>query len=185
MYEVELKFSLADAEPVIRRLAAFGARSDPSLEQSDVYFSHPSRDFAKTDEALRIRSVGNRHQVTYKGPVVDSQTKTRREIELSIGDRESRDKFAEVLTLLGFRPVREVRKTRLPHHVIWRDRKFEVALDAVDGLGTFVEVETLASEAEKPAAVDATLAFAAELGLSNPERQSYLCLLLEKTGKNP
>ncbi len=185
MYEVELKFSLAEAEPVVRQLVNLGAQSDPPVMQSDVYFSHPSRDFAKTDEALRIRSVGDFHQVTYKGPVVDSQTKTRREIELSIGDRESRDKFAEVLTLLGFRPVREVRKTRLSHHVNWRGRKFEVALDAVDGLGFFVEVETLASEEEKPAAVESILAFAADLGLSNPERKSYLCLLLEKTSKNP
>jgi adenylate cyclase class 2 len=185
MYEVELKFSLVDAEPVVRQLAIFGAQCDPPVKQSDVYFSHPSRDFAKTDEALRIRSVGDLYQVTYKGPVVDSQTKTRREIELSIGDRESRDKFADVLTLLGFRPVREVRKTRLSHHVVRRGRKFEVALDAVDGLGSFVEVETLASEAEKSAAVESILAFAADLGLSNPERKSYLCLLLEKTSKNP
>jgi adenylate cyclase class 2 len=185
MYEVELKFPLADAEPVVRRLAALGARSAPQEQQTDVYFSHPARDFAKTDEALRIRSVGELHLVTYKGPVVDSQTKTRREIELPIGDQESRSKFAEILSLLGFRPVCEVRKTRQPYHVTWRDREFEVALDQVVGLGSFVEVETIASEADRAAAVAAILTLAAELGLSAPERKSYLCLLLEKSGKNP
>ena len=184
MYEVELKFPLADAEPIVQRLAALGARSAPPVQQTDVYFSHPSRDFAKTDEALRIRNVGESHLVTYKGPVVDSQTKTRREIELSIGNQESCGKFAEILSLLGFRPVREVRKTRQPYHVAWRGREFEAAVDLVVGLGSFVEVETLASEADRPAAAEAILAFAAELGLSAPERQSYLCLLLEKSGKN-
>lgn len=184
MYEVELKFPLADAGPVLYRLTALGARSSPAVEQADLYFNHPARDFAKTDEALRIRSVGDHYLMTYKGPVVDSQTKTRHEIEVPLGHRQARDKFAEVLSLLGFRQVREVRKTRRPYHVTWHDREFEVALDDVAGLGTFIEVETFADEAGKPAAVEAILALAAELELSAAERKSYLCLLLEKTGKN-
>jgi adenylate cyclase class 2 len=183
MYEVELKFPLADAEPVLRRLAALGARCSPALEQIDLYFNHPSRDFAATDEALRIRSVGDQNLVTYKGPVVDSQTKTRREIEIPLGSGETKGKIAELLAMLGFRPVREVRKTRRPQLVTWRDREFEIALDEVAGLGSFVEVETLASEADRPAAVEAIMSLAAELKLTAPERKSYLCLLLEKTGK--
>lgn len=183
MYEVELKFQLADTAPVMHRLAVLGARSAASVEQCDVYFNHPARDFAKTDEALRIRSFGESHVITYKGPVVDSQTKTRREIEIPIGDREARDKFAEVLLLLGFRQVREVRKTRQPHHLEWRGRRFEVALDDVADLGPFIEVETLATETDRPAAIGAILSLAAELQLSDPERKSYLCLLLEKIGQ--
>jgi adenylate cyclase class 2 len=184
MYEVELKFPLADAGPVVQRLAALGARTSPVLEQADLYFNHPARDFAESDEALRIRSVGDQNLMTYKGPVVDSQTKTRREIEVPVGDRQARDKFAEVLTLLGFRQVREVRKTRQPYHVAWHGREFEIALDQVAELGSFIEVETLASESDRPAAVEAILALAGDLGLSGHERKSYLCLLLEKTGKN-
>lgn len=182
MYEVELKFPLADVEPVVERLVASGAHSAPPVEQFDFYFNHPARDFAETDEALRIRTIGDRHNITYKGPVIDSRTKTRREIEISIGDGDARDKFAEVLTLLGFRPVREVRKVRRQYHLIWRNRDFEVAVDQVAGLGTFVEVETLAAESDRQAAVAAILALAAELGLTAPERKSYLCLLLEKNG---
>ena len=185
MYEVELKFPLADPELVVQRLAELGAGKSPAVEQIDLYFNHPARDFAATDEALRIRSVGQLHLVTYKGPVVDAQTKTRREIEMPIGEGEARDKFTEILTSLGFRPVCEVRKTRQPYHIVWQNREFEVALDEVAGLGPFVEVETLASEADRPAAVAAIQAFAAELGLSAPQRKSYLCLLLEKTVKKP
>ena len=55
MYEVELKFPLIDAEPVIRRLAQLGAEPGAPQQQTDFYFNHPARDFEHTDEALRIR----------------------------------------------------------------------------------------------------------------------------------
>jgi adenylate cyclase, class 2 len=183
MYEVELKFPLVDAGPVLKRLAALGAQVAPTLNQVDRYFNHPSRNFAETDEALRIRDIGDRQELTYKGPILDSQAKTRHEIEVPLVNGESRDKLVEVLQLLGFREVGAVQKTRQPRHLVWREREMEVVLDEVVGLGPFIEVETLATEADRLAAVEAVLALAAELGLSAPERKSYLRLLLEKNGK--
>ena len=79
------------------------------LVQRDRYFNHPSRDFAQTDEALRIRTQGRETRITYKGPIVDSQTKTRREIEIPVGAHDGDDeKLAQVLVLLGFREVRRM-----------------------------------------------------------------------------
>lgn len=180
MYEVELKFPLIDAEPVLRELDLCGASETRSVEQSDLYFNHPARDFADSDEALRIRSVGDEHWVTYKGPVVDKQTKTRREIEVSLAGADACRQFAEMLRLLGFRPVREVRKRRRLLELAWQDRRVEVAFDQVAGLGGFLEIETLADESTRSAAVAAILALAARLRLTEPERKSYLALLLEK-----
>jgi len=179
MYEVELKFPLLDAEPVIHRLALLGAEQRAPLEQTDLYFNHPARDFEQTDEALRIRSLGNRHLVTYKGPVVDSQTKTRREIEVPLEGGDAAKQFAAILRLLGFRPVREICKRRVPYQCTWQTRRFEIALDEVVGLGRFVEIETQADEAGRSAAVEAILAFASQFQLGIPEKRSYLCLLLE------
>lgn len=186
MYEVELKFPLIDAQAVLRALDLCGASESRTVEQSDLYFNHPARDFAGSDEALRIRSVGQEHCVTYKGPVVDKQTKTRREIEVPLTGADAGAQFAEMFRLLGFRPVREVRKRRRLLELIWQDRRVEVALDQVADLGEFLEIETLADESTRPAAVDAILALAARLGLTGPERKSYLALLLEKErGKKP
>ena len=84
MYEVELKFRLADEVAIITQLAALGAVAGEQVEQCDLYLNHPQRDFAQTDEALRIRRDGSQNVSTYKGPRVDSQTKTRREIEISL-----------------------------------------------------------------------------------------------------
>jgi adenylate cyclase class 2 len=180
MYEVELKFPLVEPEAFIRRLTSCGACPGPAVEQSDLYFNHPSRDFELTDEAFRIRSVNNRHCVTYKGPVVDSQTKTRREIEVGLAGDDARDQFGETLKLLGFRAVREVRKRRQPYHLSWQGRAFEIAVDEVHDLGTFAEVETLAEEADRSAAVASILALVSQFQLPPPERRSYLSLLLAK-----
>ncbi len=58
------------------------------------------------------------------------------------------------------------------------DRSVEVALDDVERVGQFVELELSADEAGVAAARDCLAALAAELGLSAHERRSYLELLL-------
>jgi adenylate cyclase class IV len=54
-FEVEMKFPVQDAQAFLRAVGALGAQPGPSLEESDLYLAHPSRDFSATDEALRIR----------------------------------------------------------------------------------------------------------------------------------
>lgn len=181
MYEVELKFPLTDPADVITRLSLLGARKQLVVTQSDLYFNHPARDFAVTNEALRIRTSDNEVCVTFKGPLVDTQTKTRREIEIGL-ERGSTTaaQFRELLELLGFRPVLTVTKQRTPYLLDWQQRKFEVVLDDVSNLGKFLEVETLADESDREPARDAILTLATRLGLSNAERRSYLSLLLEQ-----
>src|SRR5262245_28002097 len=110
MYEVELKFPLPDPVSFRHRLAECGARTGPVVEQCDLYFNHPVRDFAQSDEAFRVRLSDGRAFVTYKGPLVDAQTKTRREIEVPLAGDNAGPQFTEILRLLGFRPVREVQK---------------------------------------------------------------------------
>lgn len=180
-YEVELKFPLADFGPVARLLAELGAVPGETVAQRDQYFNHPCRDFAQTDEAFRLRSVGDAYRITYKGPLIDTRTKTRREIELPItADTDDAARLAELLTCLGFRPVRPVAKTRTLYALTWDSRDFEIAVDRVDGLGLFLEIETQADDADRDAACDTILRLARRLGLENSERRSYLQLLLER-----
>ena len=178
-YEVELKFPLADPTDVLARLASLGVVAASPIEQVDRYFNHPARDFGVTDEAFRIRSVGDVNCVTYKGPIIDSATKTRREIEVSFANGpDAASQISEIWQSLGFRFMREVRKTRTPLTLDWRQRVYELAFDDVSPLGTFLEIELLADEAGRDAARDAILALARELNLTNSERRSYLELLL-------
>src|SRR5207253_2313519 len=107
-YEVEQKVRFSDLRAIDEKLRQLGAAEGPAIVQIDCYFRHPSRDFAQTDEALRIRTVGNEHWITYKGPKIDLETKTRRELELPIGaGQQTIDGFTELLEALGFSSVRE------------------------------------------------------------------------------
>lgn len=184
MLEVELKYRISSHDRTLQGLRDLAATETGMVEQVDAYFAHPCRDFAETDEALRIRRVGERNCITYKGPKLDATTKTRREIELALpGSAPAADEFADLLVALGFRPVATVRKTRTTFALTWRGRSVEVALDEVDQLGAFVEIETSspepAPESELDSAREAITSLAARLGLAEGERRSYLEMLLE------
>ena len=84
MYEVEQKYPVADVKAIEDRLSRLGASWHGTAEQVDRYFNHPSRDFAVTDEALRLRSTAAGVAITWKGPRLDATAKTRREIELPL-----------------------------------------------------------------------------------------------------
>jgi adenylate cyclase class 2 len=180
-FEVENKFPVADLSDFERRLSAMDADIDPPILQVDTYFAHPERDFAATDEALRIRRVGDDNFITYKGPKIDATTKTRREIELPIasGDRGAAD-WTALLEVLGFRAVAEVRKRRRPVKIRWDGQPVHGALDEVDNLGSFVELEIVADAAHVSEARNHLTSLARHLGLSKPERRSYLELLLAR-----
>jgi adenylate cyclase class 2 len=178
-YEVEQKFPIADAADGRERLRGLGAAFDSPIEQADTYFGHPARDFGQTDEALRLRQVGPENFVTYKGPKLDALTKTRREIEMGLesGVRAS-EQFAEILLALGFRRVLTVRKRREPGHLTWEGQSVHIALDHIDQLGDFLELEIAADENGLPAAKEALSKLASRLELASSERRSYLELLL-------
>lgn len=181
-FEVEQKFPVENLADVERRLRELGAEFAPTIEQSDTYYAHPARDFAQTDEALRIRRTGESVCVTYKGPRVDSTTKTRREIEIPLaGGPAAAAQCAEMLQCLGFRRVAEVCKRRLAARLVWEQHEVEAVLDNVRALGTFVELETSANEQSVQRASKAIASLAAALELSSSQRRSYLELLLERS----
>ena len=187
MYEVELKFPVTELPALEHRLKLCGAQWHDPIDQVDRYFNHPCRDFASTDEALRLRLNGDAVVITWKGPRIDAGTKTRREIELPLSGRSPQgdsaeltiDRWTEILEALGFRPVATVAKRRRPASVPWQGMEVDVALDSVAGVGEYLELELQASEAQVPQARACLESLARELGCGNPERRSYLELLLE------
>jgi len=181
MLEIELKFRVADGAALRTRLEQLGARSSGAETQRDAYFNHPARDFAETDEALRIRVVGGAATVTYKGPVLGTAAKSREEVECGVTDVEA---FSQVLIRLGFRPTLMVEKDRRNFGLEWDGRAATVCLDSVTELGLFCELELLASQEDREAAERALWSLAERLGLAEVERRSYLEMLLEKVQKN-
>ncbi len=179
--EVERKYRIRDAQSIRQRVESLGGSWAEVISQSDQYFAHPARDFAVTDEALRIRSVGSENVITYKGPKIDRDSKTREEIEVEIGKggELARD-TGRIFERLGFRTVLIVTKSRSIALLAWQHREIEIALDEVNGAGLFVELETQAVEKELDAAKECIRALAMALGLceEDQERRSYLEMVL-------
>jgi len=183
MFEVELKFPVHDPQAAWAKLSALGALAGSPVAHCDCYFRHPSRNFAETDEALRLRSVGETNILCYKGPVIDDRTMMRQEIEVRVEPGASGvQRLTALLQQLGFRPVCEVRKSRRFGSIVWQDTIIGWTWDDVPPLGTFVELELVVEEQGRAAARDTLCRLADALQLGPSERRSYLELLLEHEG---
>jgi adenylate cyclase class 2 len=179
MYEVELKVR-ASHDVVRERLDALDAERVDAVTQVDTYYDAPHRDFAETDEALRIRREErdgeSTTRVTYKGPLVEAASKTRKEVETGVADA---DRFDDILAALGFSPAAVVEKERERYAL----DGYTVTLDTVAGLGEFVEIEREAPEAEVETVREGAVARLRDLGLDPDDqiRTSYLGLLIDSS----
>jgi len=127
-----------------------------------------------------LRRKGAANYITYKGPKIDATTKTRREIELPLGDGpEAFQSWKALLEAVGFRPVAEVHKVRRKAAIAWQGRTVEASLDEVQDVGTFVEFELVVEKPEIEAAKSCIFSLAQSLGLTQGERRSYLEMLQE------
>ncbi|MGB9902517.1 class IV adenylate cyclase [Methanothrix sp.] len=167
MIEVEAKARAPeDAE---ERILQMGGVLDGVENHTDIYFRSPVRDFASTDEALRIRVKDDGVYLTYKGPKLDSKTKTRLELSIRVDDAVAAEKLLESLGFSRFAVVRKRRaKYRLGDAI--------VALDNVDGLGRFVEAE-IPADRDNPTDRARVLEIISSVGVGRPIRLSYLELL--------
>lgn len=161
------------------------------VEETDVYYNHPSRNFVQTDEALRIRHrvIDGKSQlrITYKGPKLDAITKTRKELELplsSLGSEESealKQKWNELLLLLGFDNYGSVHKIRKKMRFFWEGQEAELSLDHLPAInGYFAEIELIAqSESDLDSTRAKLLQIAELLKLNNIVKKSYLNLVMD------
>ena len=181
--EIEVKYAVTDFASIEAALNAKGVTFQPNRHDADYYFNAPDRDFAQTDEAMRVRSIGEKNFVTYKGPKIDRETKTRLEIEVPLADGEEvAADFRQLLTHLGYRPVAVVRKRRRIAEFTRAGFDMQMTLDDVEGVGRYAELEVVAEESRYEAAKAAVLSAAAEQGQTEQERRSYLQMMLEKQG---
>lgn len=177
MIEAEVKVPVKNFEPIRERLKALKAVLERVDEEFDTYFDHPSRSFARTDEALRVRRTRTGEgSITYKGPKFRSKTKTRAEVSIPVDDSES---LIKVLEQLGFKQVATVIKRREK----WRMEGVNVYLDEVEGLGKFLELEARVENESRLSEVEEKLFLIIDgLGFdrNSSVRESYLELILKK-----
>jgi adenylate cyclase class 2 len=188
VYEVEMKFCVVDVKTFEDRLRRFGGILGQAVEEVDRFYQHPQRDFSVTDECLRVRRRklpdGTEEKfLTYKGPKIDWETKTRREIEIRL---DSREPWEIMLELLGFQEKDIVRKFRRRSELLISNQLVEVVLDFLpelkesDSGGNFAELETIASESDWEEKRELIMNLSKDFGFSESIRTSYLELLNRK-----
>ncbi len=176
MIEVELKAKISNIDEISNFLLKLGARLNKEIEEFDEYFQHPCRDFTKTDEAFRIRKISSedKYRITYKGPKINTISKTREEIELRIDDIKG---FTKILDRLGFKSVGKVEKKRKSYQL----NEITISLDTVKGLGNFIEMEILVKNKDEiNSKLNILFSFGEKIGIKKEDyiQRSYLELLL-------
>ncbi|MFW9892669.1 MAG: class IV adenylate cyclase [Candidatus Thorarchaeota archaeon] len=176
-YEVEVKIAISSYEEMEDRILKLGAEKINKETQIDSYFDHPCRTFQETDEALRVRyrqPVGT-VELTYKGPRIDSTTKTRLESTVNL---DNENEIVLILKGLGFKEVVKITKTRQ----FFSLSKTTISIDEVEDVGLFLEIEQIASGKDVETTKNEIFAMLDELGLdaSQTIRESYLELYLNQ-----
>ena len=178
MIEVEVKAKINSFDERREKLNEINAVKVKTERQEDRYFNSPVKDFAQTDEALRIRETRSdeKHNlfITYKGPKIDAKSKTREEVEMEIEDA---DKCSKIFENLGFKEVRTVIKDR----EYYKYENYEISLDNVHGLEPYMEIEiSLDDNSDYSEAQESIFELFEKLGITDGfERTSYLELLEE------
>ena len=167
--EVEVKFQLRDRDEYEDNLKKLGAKYVVDIKHTDTYFKLPEgqRDFAKTDEALRLRRIEEfdarmvetldpkkSADLTYKGPKIDTETKTRKELVTAVEDPEN---LEQILDSLGMRPILTLEKKRRLYTLDFNTNHIEILIDKIEHLdGYFSECEIIAQDEEETETAKAT-----------------------------
>lgn len=174
--EVEIKARVKSLPPIRRRLRQLGAQRIKSVRQIDYYFSLYRRPYTKTKgSVVRVRHWESEDRTTLEYDTGFNQYAAE-EIEIDVSS------LASVLQLLKkFKATQEVRVDKRREY--YKKGQYEIVLDQVKGLGTFIEVEIDASNTT--ANHQRVVKFMSTLGISPDQLVAgrYNTMLLKKKGK--
>lgn len=134
--ETEIKIRIPSVHAVRRHLRDLGFRIHKRrVFESNVILDTPARDIGLSGQLIRIRRVGVKSIVTYKGRSRDGRHKSREEIETHVGDPEALEK---IFASLGLQPTFRYEKIRTEY-----ERSGHPGIVTVDEtpVGDFLEIE--------------------------------------------
>jgi predicted adenylyl cyclase CyaB len=172
MMEIEVKLRVVDVSEARRKLLALGARvvRERALEEN-VLFDFPGGGLAAKRQALRLRLVGRKAFLTFKGAPRKSRSfKVREEFETEVRNGKQ---MKMILAALGFREAFAYRK----HRTWLRTTRLAVTLDET-AVGNFVELEGERHEITR---------FARSLGYKRTDfiTRDYIAMITEAAAGGP
>ncbi len=141
MIEVERKFKInKDQKSKILSLLENKHGQVQSVFQSDIVFLQEIKSFRQFKRGMpvvRIRTVGEETKMTCKRVINTSGDAVEHELVIS-----SANIMQDILKECNFNQVSLVNKRRIEY----KEDEISIALDEVDGLGSYLEIEILTSE---------------------------------------
>jgi len=170
--ETELKIPVSDLGPVREALLrGAAAQTHPMAREVNVLFDTDDGRLRKSGSILRLRTYGELHILTFKGPVrYQGKIKERPEYEVGCDDT---GRMSEIFNHLGYSEITRYEKYR----EAWFLDDVEVVLDHTP-MGDFVEVEG------PPEKLD-TAALSLGLDPGAAVRGSYISLWSDYRARHP
>jgi len=174
--ENEVKIQLPETHAVLERLQGAGfSESAPRLFEANTLYDTKNNDLRQGSMLLRLRRMGDKHVITWKGRGEPGPHKSRPEVETRVNSGES---MHQILGQLGFHPTFRYEKFRTEYSP--KDGAGVVTIDETP-IGNFLEIEG------PPEWIDATaqrLGFSAEHYIVESYGRLYLAAC-ERQGVQP
>ena len=136
--ETEIKLPVADRATVLERIRTAGfTESAPRVFEANTLYDNGANELRGRGMLLRLRQVGERGIITWKGPGEPGPYKSRPEFETGIGSVET---MARILAELGYRAVFRYEKYRTEFAAA--NEQGTVTVDETP-IGDFLELEGL------------------------------------------
>jgi len=170
MVETEAKVRVSDPAELRKKILELGARlhRERYFEENGLY-DFPGRVLFKDGRALRVRTIGKKAYLTFKGRPQKSRTfKIREEFETEV---KSARELRKILASLGLKPTFAYQK----HRTVFRKGPLKICLDELE-IGNYLELEGPRHD---------IIRFAKSVGIPRKEliKRDYVQLIQEARGK--
>tara|TARA_Y100000310_G_C20415449_1_gene684084 strand:+ start:84 stop:602 length:519 start_codon:yes stop_codon:yes gene_type:complete len=139
MKEIEVKILEIDVEEIRKKLLALGAEKVFDGELKVTGFDYPDERLDKEGKILRVRKVGEKVELCFKGKKEASKFKVREEIEVTTSG------FKDTITILekaGLQIFYKGEKRRESYQI----EKVRFEIDYYEGIPPFLEIEAQTEE---------------------------------------
>lgn len=147
--EIEQKFYFKDIKSLYDLLSKnnLTKKESENISDSDEYFTDIDSEYIKNRTCLRIRKTNNTNmEITFKGKSINFSNfyaKSENNINIDINDYSN---LVDMLGSLGFYSYTTVTKSREVYNKIEDNIEYNVMIDKVEGICSFIEFELLSDE---------------------------------------
>ncbi len=167
MKEIEVKARINNPQEILDKLKKLGCDLSEPITQNDSVFVPEGFVYGqgrkKGINFLRIRELKGRIIFTLKQPQLNELDCIEKELDI-----DKVDTMKDILKLLGYHEGVKVNKVRIK----CKYKDYEVCVDEVDGLGSFVEVEKITDEDAEEVQKE-LFDFLISLGVKKEDRETH------------